>query len=310
MNTSVHHNVSSRYDPADVASGAASAPITSEAEASRSTTRAVFARAVMVLQRALGLSAMLVAGTAAGQLTPPKPLQPLAPKQEGGLLQPVDRAPQGDAQPLPPERRAITKPPLGASRAAPPPPASTISVTCPAHANEAGSSSRVPGWSFDWAWAPYMGLDVVNPASMNAGASLQCLYGYPRQSASYPQHLLTLRKSAGAGVTASMCTVSGNTVNCKGIAPITCPSPGGEIGPSRAGTPWQFLTAWPGRFLRAQVKDPQSMNAGTSVQCVYGPEAPGSRPEVIVTLSRSAGAGISADKCRMAPAQATITCSR
>lgn len=181
-----------------------------------------------------------------------------------------------------------------------------VTITCPANASEAGPSSRAQGWSFNSAWATLLRAEVRSVAGK---AQVDCLYGFasPVSNGSYPSQELTLLTSAGAGITAAMCSVAGSTVSCQGRAPLTCPAPGVEAGASRRlGQPWSFATSFPERLKRVELVSSGSGTAGVGISCHYGAGSPGSRQEVLLSLFRDVGAGFSPAKCSVSGA--TVTC--
>ena len=194
----------------------------------------------------------------------------------------------------------------GAARGLKSPP---VVVSCRPNLADGGVSVDNPGWSLQTSWATFMRATVTDPGTKTAGAVLSCEYGYPSNDGQYPSDIKVLSINAGAGIKASMCSVSGNTVRCTGRpAPIVCPTPRAESAPSLNVQGWTLLTGYVNALLRVEVTDPPSMNAGTSIACHYGVQSPGQRPVPLFTSSINAGAGISAAMCKVA--DKTITCQR
>jgi hypothetical protein len=189
-----------------------------------------------------------------------------------------------------------------------------ISVTCPPNAAPIGQSDdpRASGWQVRASWAFFLYVDVKNPASMNAGAVVNCWYGYTRGSLGGVIPMFELTRNVGAGIKAADCTVAGENVTCAGGVSLRCPPRSAHIGSDRiGGTDWLFETAWPQAHMRTKVGDPASMNAGAVASCEYGPVDVTRTPMVqTFTLRRNLGAGIEASMCVTDQASRTVTCAR
>lgn len=189
-----------------------------------------------------------------------------------------------------------------------------ISLTCPPNAAPAAMSTdvRSSGWLIRASWAPIVEVRVVDPASVNAGAVVECVYGYTKGSIGGSMPLFVLSRSVGPGVTASACLVKGETVTCGSSTTLRCPPRLAHMGTDRVrGTDWTFETGWPSGFMQASVADPPSSGAGAVVDCAYGPIDVTIAPMVVAfTLRRNLGAGIEARMCSVDQAARTVTCKR
>jgi hypothetical protein len=181
-----------------------------------------------------------------------------------------------------------------------------VTLTCPPNGFHTGLS-RHTGWEFETIWQPLIRTAVVDPATMTSGAAVICEYGDLQRPLQQAAELLTLKRNAGFGVTAAMCAVAGGTFNCQGVASITCPAAYvGDVAQSVQRPEWTVsIAGMP--LLRASVVDPPSMNAGTSLRCVYGTPANVPRPSVF-SLQQNAGPGTAAASCTVTAA--SVTCAR
>jgi hypothetical protein len=241
--------------------------------------------------------------------TGPLRAQTALPRPQGAPLEKVQ------PQPSAPAPSAVTgQPSLLQAR---PLPAGTqgqaISVTCPASAAPAAVSTdaRSSGWLVRASWAPFMQVRIADPASANAGAVVECVYGHTKNSIGGSMPMFLLSRNAGAGIKASACTVSGDTATCAGGGTLRCPARSAHVGTDRIqGADWTFETGWPSGFMQAKVADPPSTGAGAVVDCAYGPMDVTTTPTVVAfTLRRNLGAGIDRRKCAADPASRTVTCT-
>ncbi len=142
---------------------------------------------------------------------------------------------------------------------------------------------------------------------MTSGTTVVCDYGDLQRPLRPAAELLTLKRNAGPGITAAMCTVAGGTFNCQGIPSVTCPATYmGDFAQSFQRPEWLVsIAGMP--LLTASAVDPRSMNAGTVLRCIYGTPANVPRPNVF-SLQRNAGPGTLAASCTVTGA--SVTCPR
>lgn len=186
-----------------------------------------------------------------------------------------------------------------------------ITVTCPPNASPyaVSTDAQSSGWTIGTTWSPFLDVSVANPASLNAGAVVNCVYGHKRGTISDSMPMFKLSKNVGAGINAATCSINGDTATCAGGKTLRCPPPRSHIGADHV-QGWTIQTGWPSGFMHATVTDPASTNAGAVVSCFYGPIDIRMTPTVVFTLRRNFGPGIEAGMCAVDVATRTATCKR
>jgi hypothetical protein len=182
----------------------------------------------------------------------------------------------------------------------------SYSYTCPPNAAESGLAQQSPGWSVLTAWAPFSEVTTKN---LSSGTSIVCHYGISPAMPSLPDVTFSLSRNLGAGISASKCTVTGDTVTCAGGVSMTCPIRHAEVVGAREDPAFLAFTPYPEKLASATVSDPASMNAGASFSCGYGPTNTHPSSGDVLTLERNADRGVTAANCKIANATRTVSCS-
>lgn len=243
-------------------------------------------------------------------LPAPAPVAPPPASGSVGYVPPPPQGATGSTAPPPPQSGVVAAPPPAADGQG-----QAITVTCPPNASPyaVSTDAQSRGWLIRTSWAPFLDVRVINPASLNAGAVVVCVYGYKRGSLTGgPMPMFSLAQNLGAGTKAAACAVNGETVTCAGGKTLRCPPNRTQVGEDLIqGNRWLFLTASPSRFMHATVKDPASSNAGAVVDCYYGPIDITMTPTAAVFhLQRNVGPGIEAGMCAADVATRTAICKR